>query len=341
MIKYTHVLSYVQNAIWAIDRGKMDEILTALAFKAAGGMFTPEEIQARIGAASLEAAAATGQQGSAVAVVPLRGTITHRGGGMAESSGGASAERFAKVMNMAAADPAVSAITIDVDSPGGTVNGVSEAAQAVYEARQQKPVIAHINGMGASAAYWIASQAHEIVASPGVIDNSIGSIGVFTVHQDLSAALEKEGIKPTIISAGKYKVDGNPFEPLSDERRAFLQASVDTTYAQFIAAVACGRGVEASAVKSGYGEGRALSAVDAKKAGMVDRIATMDATLARLSSPQVRGKIMSGQKASDEDEIEMPITPYVQSIPALAVAEILGEQEPDGDADRLRRLRFV
>ncbi len=343
-MKYLHVLNYVRGAIWAIDRDKLDEIWAVLSFRASGGVFTDEEIQARIGARS-DGPAASG--GGATAIVPLRGVVAHRIGSMSESSGGMSAERFTRMIQQAAADPSVSSILIDTDSPGGTVNGVSEAADAVYQARQSKPVIALANGMMASAAYWIASQAHEIVAVPSLLDASIGSIGVYTVHADMSAALEKDGIKATIVSAGKYKTAANPYEPLSEEELANMQSRVDATYEQFLATVARGRGVDVSAVRGGYGEGRAVSAAAARKAGLVDRIATMDATLARLGSPQVRGKIMSGARADTDVELAA----------ALAAGDIDGAEDifvngvgtgtptgitshANGDADRLRRLRL-
>lgn len=299
-MKYTHIVSYVRDAQWAIEPDKLAEIVTILAFRAGGGVFTEAEIRAKLGD-SLDDPPPGEKQSGSTAIVPLRGVIAHRMGGMNESSGGMSAERFARMLKTVAADPAISAILLDIDSPGGTVNGVSEAAQAVYDARQSKPVIALANGRMASAAYWIGSQAHEVVAVPSLLDASVGSIGVYTIHADLSAALEKEGVKPTIIAAGKHKVAGNPFEPLSDEEREYVQSRVNATYERFLADVARGRGVDASVVRNGYGEGRALEAVPAKKAGLVDRIATMDATLARLGSPQIRGKIMSGQRAEVPD----------------------------------------
>lgn len=336
-MKYIHVVNYVRSSLWAILPEKMDEILAVLAFRASGGTFTDEEIRARVGDGSGGSAPS---QAGVTAIIPLRGTITHRAGSMSESSGGASAERFAKMTQAAAADPNIAAIVIDTDSPGGTVNGVPEAADAVFQARQQKPVIAMANGMMASAAYWISAQAHEIVAAPGVVDASIGSIGVYTVHADLSAALEKEGIKPTIISAGKYKVAGNPWAPLDAEEQAVMQARVDTTYESFLSAVARGRGVEVSAVRNGYGEGRALSAVDAKRARMVDRIATMDATLARLASPQIRGRIMAGARAEVLDGMAFAVDEIaMMQADGCAPAELMA-QEPDGDADRLRRFRL-
>lgn len=294
-MKYAHLISYVARTPWAMLDSKMAELLEVLAFRVAGGEFTAAEIQARVGDGQAPPQRATR---GAIAVIPLRGVIAHRMGTMEESSGGMSAERFAAMVRQAAADPAVGSILLDVDSPGGTIPGVPEAADAVWEAREAKPVVALANATMASAAYWIASQAHEIVAIPSALDRSIGSIGVFTVHQDLSEHLAKEGVKMTIIKAGEHKAEGNPFEPLTDELHAEIQAGVDTAYAAFVKAVARGRGVKASEVKSGFGQGRALSAVDAKAAGMIDRIDTMEGTLARLAGR----KSASAMRAEEADQ---------------------------------------
>lgn len=280
-MKYAHILSYVARTPWAILDEKMADILALLAFKAGGGEFTAEEIQARIGSPK----AATPSKSGNVAVVPLRGMIAHRMGGMDDMSGGMSAERFTAMFRAAVADESVGTIVLDVDSPGGTIPGVPEAAAEVFQARSAKRIVAVANSTMASAAYWIASQAHELVAIPSALDRSIGSIGVFTVHKDLSAHLEKEGIKVSLIKAGKHKAEANPFEPLSDDLRAELQANVDSAYEAFVGAVARGRGVDVDKVKGGYGEGRGLDARSALNAGLIDRIATWDETIAGLVQP--------------------------------------------------------
>lgn len=279
-MKYEHVVRYVASQLWSILPAKMDEILAVLAYRAAGHEFTAEEIRARVGDGA--GSSAPSKRG-AVAVIPLHGVIAHRMGSMDESSGGASAERFTALVKQMTADDSVGTILLDVNSPGGALPGLIEAADAVWAARQKKRVVAIANSTMASAAYWIASQAEELIAIPSAMDPSIGSIGVFTVHQDLSAALEKEGVKVTIIKAGDHKTDGNPFEPLSDERRADMQSAVDGAYAAFVKAVARGRGVSVADARNGFGRGKALSAGDAKAAGLIDRIATMDDTLARLT----------------------------------------------------------
>lgn len=276
-MRYSHICQYVTGTPWAILPEKMDEILSVLAFRVNGGEFTAEEINARIGSGSAKAKAA--KQG-AVAVIPVYGTIAHRMSLLGESSGGASTETISAMVQQVAADDSVGTIVLDVDSPGGTIPGVSELAAEIRAARQNKRIVAVSNSLMASAAYWIASQADEIVSIPS---GTVGSIGVFTAHQDLSKKLEQDGINVTLISAGKYKVEGNPFEPLSDEAKAVLQARVDDAYTSFVQDVAKGRNVTAKDVREGYGQGRALAAKDALSAGLIDRIETMDQTLSRLT----------------------------------------------------------
>jgi signal peptide peptidase SppA len=327
-MKYTHILNYVASTPWAILPEKMQEIVSILAFRAAGHTFTPEEIQARIGASSRREelppriyAAGDGRnpsKGSGVAGISIRGVIAHRMGGMDDMSGGTSAERIGAMLKHVAADDSIGTIIYDIDSPGGTVPGVQELASQMFALRGQKKQIAQVNDLAASAAYWLASQADEIVSIPS---GTAGSIGVFTVHQDLSEALAKEGIKIDVIKAGKYKVEGNPFEPLSEEGRAFIQARVDEAYGQFVKDVARGRGVNVSDVKGGYGEGRALSAKDALKAGLIDRIATFDETLSLVT-----GKRSAGMRA------ECDVTDFTDG------EFVVGLGGPDQEADRLRRL---
>lgn len=276
--RYDHIISYVANTAWAIEPNKMQELLAVLAFRASGQAFTSEELQARLAAADRGATPAKGQ--GAIAVIPIRGIIAHRMGGMDDMSGGTSAERIGAMVKAAANDPNVGTILYDVDSPGGTVPGVQELAAQMFEVRGSKRQVALVNSLAASAAYWLASQADEIVSIPS---GTAGSIGVFTVMADLTAALEKAGIKVDVIKAGKFKAEGNPYEVLSDEGRAFIQARVDEAYAQFTKDVARGRGVTPAAIRGGYGEGRALTAKEAKAAGLIDRIATVEETLARLA----------------------------------------------------------
>ena len=206
---------------------------------------------------------------------------------------------------------------------------MSEFAQQLFEARGRgtKRIVALVNGMAASAAYWIASQADEIISIPSGMS---GSIGVFTAHEDLSVALEQNGVKMSLIYAGKHKVDGNPFEPLSDEHRAFMQGRVDEAYAQFVKDVARGRGVTPAEVRTGFGQGRALTAKDAKAAGLVDRVATVDETLARLSGRKIAA---SGGARADGGAVD--------ELHAHESSEVVDALTDINEEDRARRIRLA
>lgn len=194
-------------------------------------------------------------------------------------SGATSVSGFQSSFRAALADPVIDGILIDIDSPGGSTDLVPELAAEVYDARGGKPIVAIANTMAASAAYWIGSQADEFVVTPS---GEVGSIGVYAVHQDLSGKQEKEGVKTTLVKAGEFKADTNPYEPLSDEARAAVQERVDEFYGMFLEAVSRGRSVSVSDVKGRFGKGRVVTASSALKEGMVDGIATFDATVARM-----------------------------------------------------------
>jgi signal peptide peptidase SppA len=176
----------------------------------------------------------------------------------------------------------VKAIVIDVNSPGGAVDGTDELSSMIYAARGTKPIVAHANASANSAAYWIASAADELVVTPGFA--SIGNIGVRTSHDDMSKAMEMEGVSRTLISAGKYKDEGNPLGPLTEEGRAAIQARVDKAYGSFISAVARNRRVSASTVREGFGQGRSVDGDEAVSMGMADSTATLEETLNRFGA---------------------------------------------------------
>lgn len=213
------------------------------------------------------------------AVIPVHGVIAPRMNALSDISGGCTFEGATVALRDAVAHPGVRTILLDIDSPGGSVVGASEFARQVMAARTKKPVVACANFQMCSAAYWVGACATEVVAAPSA---SVGSIGVYTIHEDLTAALEQAGVKLTYISAGKFKVDGVDGQPLTDSALARLTARVDAHYARFVGDVAKGRGVTDSAVRAGYGEGTAVGADEALALGMIDRIETFDETVARL-----------------------------------------------------------
>ena len=238
--------------------------------------------------------AATAVSSGGIAVLPLYGLVTQRGNMVdgVSGPGSVSTQQFASALRQALADDTVSQILIDIDSPGGSVYGVSELADEITSARAQKPVVAIANSLAASAAYWIGSAASEFYVSPG---GEVGSIGVWQAHFDHSQALAAEGVKPTLIAAGKYKVEGNPYAPLAVEAQSFMQSRVDDYYASFTKAVARARGVPIAQVRDGMGEGRVLGADAALAQNMVDGVASFDDVLRKMRRD---AKAMAKPKAS-------------------------------------------
>ncbi len=221
------------------------------------------------------------QSAGGIAVLPLYGVVTQRGNMVEDVSGpgSVSTQQFAAALRPLLADDTVGQILIDIDSPGGSVYGVAELADEIQSARAHKPVVAIANSLAASAAYWIGCSASEFYVTPG---GEVGSIGVWQAHQDYSKAMDEAGVKTTLISAGKYKVEGNPYAPLDGEAQTFMQSRVDDYYAAFTKSVARGRGVPIAQVREGMGQGRVLGADQALAQNMVDGVATFDEVIKKM-----------------------------------------------------------
>ena len=245
---------------------------------------------------------AAANAGSGIAVLPLYGVVTQRGNMVDDISvpGSTSTQQFTSALRQVLADDTVGQILIDIDSPGGSVYGVAELASEIVKARAQKPVVAVANSLAASAAYWIGCSASEFYVTPG---GEVGSIGVWQAHFDYSKALEEEGVKTTLVSAGKFKVEGNPYVPLDPEAQAFMQSRVDDYYNAFIQAVAVGRGVSVDDVRNGMGEGRVLGADAAQAQRMVDGIASFDDVLARMQT-KVTGNAVRSQPQKSHSRLK-------------------------------------
>jgi signal peptide peptidase SppA len=285
------LLAAFYGAAWAIlpdVHASMEQVLLRWA---AGVKLDDPDIAAAIGDKPAIHAARRSNTASAsggiIGVLPVYGVIGHRANLVADSSSGinTSTEILQRAFSAMVADSNVRAIVLDIDSPGGSVAGVQELADSIRAARGSKPIVAVANSLAASAAYWIGASADEFVVTPS---GEVGSIGVFAAHQDVSKAAEIKGVKTTLISAGKYKTEGNPFEALSGEAQSAMQARVNDYYADFVRAVAQSRNDTQANVRDGYGEGRVLGATKAVRANLVDRIATFDQVItdlgARLSS---------------------------------------------------------
>lgn len=293
------------------------------------------QIIGEVGPIDMQAATRPGPKSGRVARIPVMGSISRRASFWSLMFGGTSVDGLTKALHEVALDDTIGTVLLDIDSPGGTVSGLPELAAEVRKLRESKHVVALANSLTASAAYWIASQADEIVATPEAL---VGSVGVFSVHEDWSKAMDRIGVKTTYIHAGKFKVEGNPDEPLTPEARDHMQAIVDDAYRLFVADVARGRGISPADVRSKYGEGRVLTAIDAKAAGMVDRIAGFDETVRRLSG--VRGDTPTPALPRDDEAVTVEGADPATAAADQEEGEHTGSPQHLGNSLAAKRLRL-
>ena len=286
-------MNHLHNGVWLMEPERLLTMYRQLDRKFWG----PSAVDvARLGAERSAAAAKSIKRvNGKVAVLSMHGLIEQRMSLEGWFFGSCPTDECGAAISALIDSKEVEALVLDIDSPGGTSYGVEELGDRVFAARQRKPIYAISNSMACSAAYWIASQATQVMVTPG---GDVGSIGVYQLHMDHSGALDQAGVKVTIAKAGKYKTDGNPYEPLADSARDDMQETVDAIYAKFIKAVARGRGVSAGEVRSKYGEGKVLLADKAREVGMVDKVMTLEDLLQKLTGGG--GKDAGARAAADE-----------------------------------------
>jgi signal peptide peptidase SppA len=204
-----------------------------------------------------------------VAVLPVDGILGKGMNLMMRFSGGTSTQMLSRDLALAANDPtAPNGIVMVFDTPGGTVDGTQQAAAAVRAAALMKPVVAVVDGEMASGGYWIGSAADQIFIQSDT--DMVGSIGVVATHEDVSGALEKQGVKRTEITAGKYKRIASSTGPLTDEGRATIQETVDHIYSVFVNEVAANRNTTVEDVLARMADGRIFLGQKAIDAGLVN-----------------------------------------------------------------------
>lgn len=181
-----------------------------------------------------------------VAVIPVHGTLVQKLGRLRPYSGMTGYDGIRQAFLTALADPAVEAIVLDVDSPGGEVAGCFDLVDTVYASRGGKPIWSILSESAYSAAYAIASAADRITVPR---TGGVGSVGVICMHVDFSKALTSAGLQVTFITYGERKADGHPEIPLSKEALARFQTDIDTMGELFVNTVARNRNIAASAVR--------------------------------------------------------------------------------------------
>ena len=218
-----------------------------------------------------------------VGVVAIEGPILRKPDAFARAIFRATdATAIGEALRQAGEDDDIRAVFLDIDSPGGTVAGTPELAAAVASLNDRKPVYAFSSGQMCSAAYWIASQARAVYATPSA---QVGSIGVVQAVLDDSAALASAGIKVEVFAVGKYKSIGAPGTSLTDDQRELIQNNLAETARDFHAAVlARGRAIPAEAM-----EGQVFSGRQAQRFNLAGMVPERAEAMRRLRVVSPRG----------------------------------------------------
>jgi signal peptide peptidase SppA len=236
-----------------------------------------------------------------VAILDIRGTLMK-----AESSLGSSTStvKMRRTLRAAMADEQVKGLLLCFESPGGSVAGTQELADDIYEAAQQKPCVAFVEDLCASAAYWLASQTDEILGNATAL---VGSIGTYATIYDYSGAAAKDGVRVNVIRAGKYKGAGTPGTEITAEQIANWQREVDALNAQFLATVGRGRQMPLDKVAE-LNDGRVHVGEDAKKMGLIDAVGTKAVAESRVRQLISMAPSSSNRRAqSNESTMSQPV----------------------------------
>jgi signal peptide peptidase SppA len=215
---------------------------------------------------------------SNIAVINITDTIFRYDNIFMSWFGGSSVESITNAFDEALADSSVNAILLNMNSPGGVVDGVAELSAKIYSSRGIKPIYAYVGGEAASAAYWIGSSADKMIINETA---AVGSIGVYSIYYDYTKAMDNAGIKEiTIVSSlSPKKVP----DPADDKGKKQIQSHIDTYANIFIEAVARNRGVAVDEVIANYGQGDIVIGKDAIEKGMADEIGTFDMAINELN----------------------------------------------------------
>lgn len=253
-----------------------------------GGRLTAGRLSDRLGRAYDRADRSTYDIVDGVAVIPIEGTLVHKGAYVGMSSGRTSYQGLQAQVSRAARDPKVRGIAFEVDSFGGEVAGAFETADLIHAVGRVKPTISILTDHALSAGYLLASAARQVVMPE---HGRAGSIGVITLHADHSAQLEKEGVKVTVLHAGKLKAEGHPFAPLAEDTAGRIRSGLEAARQTFATAVGRYRGKRFTSAQALDTEAADFRGSEAVSLGLADATGhALDAFGAFVEAVNSRGR---------------------------------------------------
>lgn len=305
------------NATWAMDEKALETLLDIAARQ---NDATPEAIEAYRAKSLANTDRARSRDG--VAILDVIGATFKRANLFTAMSGATSYDMLRADFQAALDDPKVKSILLNIDSPGGEASGVHELAQAVFEARGSKPIVAYVGGLGASAGYWLASAADKIVVDATA---ALGSIGVQVAYR---ADSPKAGQKEITFTSSQSPMKNA--DPETEAGAKAVQDRIDAMASVFYEAVARNRGVDTETALKNFGKGGIFVGKDAVKAGLADELGSFEGVLAELagarktaakSGRDTRNKGISMSETAAETANEPKVD--VSALVAEKVAEAL------------------
>lgn len=296
---YLRIIGAIHSRPWAITAASLESIIAIVEAPAQG----LEAVAARVGKPLDNAKGNAVENRDGVAVLNVEGPIFRYANVMTRISGATSVQQLALDFQAALDDPAISAILLNVNSPGGQVDGISELADRIRAGNTQKPVTAYVSNLAASGAYWLASAAGKIVANESAF---LGSIGVIASISDNRDAQERQGVKRFDIVSSQSPLKNQ--DPATDAGRAAIQKQVDALADLFIGRVASFRGVSVEQVSTDFGRGGLKHAREAIGSGMADALGDYEGLLSQLQPRALRyagtgmAALQDGESAMDDDE---------------------------------------
>ena len=208
--------------------------------------------------------------------------------------------RLKEELTRAGEDPAVSAIVLRINSPGGTVTAsdIMYHELKVFREKRKVPIIASIMDIGASGGYYVAAAADKILVHPSTVT---GSIGVIMLTMDAHGLLDKIGLEARAVTSGPKKDMGSPFRAMTADERAIFQSVIDSFYERFLAVVKEGRpNLSAEQIRK-LADGRIYSGEQAKAVGLVDGIGYLDdaVDLAKQQAGVAEAKVVVYRRAGE------------------------------------------
>jgi signal peptide peptidase SppA len=271
-----------------------------------------------------------------VAVIRFEGTVSKRSSWW---SRGAVTTQARSALEAAMGDPAVKSVLLVIDSPGGTVSGTADLADAVFAARGKKPIVAYAEDLMASAAYWIGSQADRLVGNSTA---AVGSIGVFAMLPDVSRLAKNLGIEVNIVKSAPGKGAGALGTAITDAQLADVKAEIDANHEEFVGAVARGRGLSKEAAAA-LADGRVKVGAEAVAAGLLDAIEPLSQVIAGLqvaAEPALQLVASTNPGHAPESESRTDVVAHVGAPKEDLLSETTPKAETpnDGVAEQLAKM---